>query len=116
MPVLKIFYEESLDVRVQAGRADIQAGLERMMRETLKADPDKCQIVMCTAKHMSPKPVYVDMQFRANEYRTPAVVGEAMQQVAEVLSKAIGAGIRIRAFDIDQSTLHAFEAEGQEQQ
>jgi hypothetical protein len=109
MPVIKIFYDETLDPKVRNARGDIQAGLEAMMRENLAADPTKCQVVLCASMHVTPLPVYVDMQYRANDYRTAEVVAGAMRKTADVLTAALGAGVRIRAFDIDQATLHALD-------
>ena len=109
MPVLKIYYDESLDEAVRANRAAIHDGLERMMREVLAADPANCQVVMVGSRHCSPKPVYVDMHFRAKSHRTGAVVEKAMDEVARVLRESLQCGLRIRAFDIDQAALHAFD-------
>lgn len=109
MPVLKIYYDETLDGAVRRHRDEIQTGLERMMREVLRADPAKCQVIMTAAAHVTPLPIYVDMQFRANDHRTRDVVAAAMQDVACILGDALGAGIRIRAFDIDQAGLHALD-------
>jgi 3-oxoacyl-[acyl-carrier-protein] synthase III len=113
MPILKIFYDDKLDPLVRANRTQIQEGLERMMREVLLADPDHCQVIMCASIHCTPKPVYVDMQFRAKEHRTREVVAQAMEAIAEVMLKALAAGVRIRAFDIDQVMLHALDVEGE---
>lgn len=109
MPVIRIFYDEALDDSMRAGRAELQSKLEAMMREVLAADPAKCQIVMCASMHATPVPVYVDFQFRANDFRTRAVVAEALKRTAEAITDVIGSGIRIRAYDIDQSTLHALD-------
>lgn len=109
MPVIRIFYDETLDVAIRANRMQIQAELEAMMREVLAADPTKCQVVMCAVMHATPLPVYVDLQFRANDDRTRAVVAKAMERTATAITAAIGAGVRIRAFDIDQATLHALD-------
>jgi hypothetical protein len=111
MPVLKIFYDETLDATVRSRRHDIEAGLAVMMRNVLNADPAKCQVVLCSSVHVSPLPVYVDMQYRANDHRTADVVAAAMRDTATVLTDALNAGIRIRAFDIDQATLHALDVE-----
>lgn len=109
MPVIRIFYDEALDSAMRAGRAGIQIKLEAMMRHVLAADPTKCQVVMCAAMHATPMPIYVDFQFRANDFRTREVVDEAMKQTAAAIVAATGAGIRIRAYDIDQSALHALD-------
>lgn len=109
MPVIRIFYDEALDDAMRAGRAEMQSKLEAMMREVLAADPAKCQIVMCASMHATPMPIYVDFQFRANDFRTRAVVAEALKRTSEVISAVTGSGIRIRAYDIDQSMLHALD-------
>lgn len=114
MPVVKIFFDESLDDAVRNHRTAIQAGLERMMRDVLAADPAKCQVVMVASGHCTPKPVYVDMQYRAEDHRDRAVVAQAMQNVAAVLQGALGCGLRIRAFDIDQTALHALDLDAGE--
>ncbi|MGO2236810.1 hypothetical protein B6N13_05500 [Marinomonas sp. UCMA 3892] len=107
MPVIKIFYSETLDAAVREQNETIQAGLEHMMREVLQADPAKCQVVFSCSTFVTPLPVYVDMQFRANEYRQGAVIETAMDKIVDVVGKALSTGIRIRAFAIDQSTLYA---------
>jgi len=112
MPVLKIFYRDTLDTEVCKHGVHIQEALESMMRNTLRADPARCQVIMLSAGHVTPKPVFVEMQFRANNHRTPEIVSDAMQRVAEILQRALGVGIRIRAFDIDQASLHALDVEG----
>ena len=112
MPVLKIFFDEDLTDDMRTTRKKIQSGLESMMRDILKADPDKCEVLMISVLHASPKPVYVDMQFRANTHRSPAVVAEAMQEVVRILAPALGVALRIRAFDIDQAGLHALDTDG----
>lgn len=114
MPVIRIFYDETLDPVMRAGRTGIQDKLEAMMREVLAADPAKCQVVMSAVMHATPKPVYVDLQFRANDHRTRDVVSEAMERTAEAILSVTGTGIRIRAFDIDQATLHALDQEAGE--
>ncbi|MEM9629704.1 MAG: hypothetical protein AAGA50_00165 [Pseudomonadota bacterium] len=113
MPILKIFYDETLDVLVRANRLHIQEGLERMMREVLLADPDHCQVIMSASVHCTPKPVYVEMQFRAKDHRTQEVLARAMDTIAELMLKALAAGVRIRAFDIDEAMLHALDVEGE---
>lgn len=112
MPVLKIYYEDGLDDVVRTRRSAIQAGLETMMRDVLAADPANCQVVMVAVRHCSPKPVYVDMQFRATAHRTQAVVAQAMNDMASVIGGLLNCGMRIRAFDIDQSRLHALDTDG----
>lgn len=109
MPVIRIFYDEALDGAMRANRFEVQAKLEAMMRQILAADPAKCQVVMCAAMHATPMPIYVDFQFRASEFRTSKVVAIAMKETAAAIFSATGAGIRIRAYDIDQSTLHALD-------
>jgi hypothetical protein len=111
MPVLKIFYTETLDDAARDNSAVIQRTLEGMMLNTLHADPANCQIILVSAVQIAPMPVYVDIQFRANEHRTRDVVSNAMEEVAEVLLRTFGTSIRIRAFDIDQAALHAFDVE-----
>lgn len=113
MPVLKIFYDESLDSRVRAKRHDIQGDLNRMMRDVLAADPAKCQVIMIPTMHCTPKPVYVDLQFRANPHRTQDVVERAMQDISGVLLHYLKVGLRIRGFDIDQATLHALDVDAE---
>ncbi|MBJ7556769.1 hypothetical protein [Marinomonas spartinae] len=111
MPVIKIFYAETLDGTIRENQEFIQEGLERMMREVLHANPAKCQIVLLSSTFVSPLPVYVDMQFRATEYRQSIVVEEAMDQVVSVFRQVSPTGIRIRAFSIDQTTLYARDVE-----
>lgn len=115
MPVIKIFYDEPLDAAMRAERADIQAKLEAMMRNVLKADPAKCQVLFCRAMQSTPVPVYVDMQFRANDHRTRPVVVEAMRRTAAAIRTATGTGVRIRAFDIDQASLYALDISSDEE-
>ena len=115
MSVLKIFYDDALESAIRDNRLQIVAGLEKMMRERLRADPAKCQIIMSAAMHISPLPVYVDMQFRANEFRCCDVVAEAMKDIATILQGCLATSIRIRSFDIDESTLHALDVDGQSQ-
>ena len=93
MPVIRIFYDETLDVVMRANREGIQAKLEAMMREVLAADPAKCQVVMCAVMHATPKPVYVDFQFRANDHRTGDVVAKAMEHTAVAIAAATGTGL-----------------------
>lgn len=112
MPVLKVFFDERLDDAVRRAAGEMQAGLAMMMRDCLKADPAKCQVIFCASIVISPAPIYADMQFRANDHRTPEVVAEAMRLTAEILVGALGAAVRIRAFDIDQATLHALDVDG----
>ena len=109
VPVIKIFYDQALDAAMRENSAGIQAELEAMMREVLAADPARCQVVMCPALHATPLPVYVDLQFRANDHRTRPVVAEAMERTAAALTAATGTGVRIRAFNIDQAILHALD-------
>ena len=109
MPVIRIFYDEALDAPMRAGRVEIQTSLEAMMRDVLAADPAKCQVVMCASMHATPMPVYVDFQFRANDFRTRSVVAKAMEQTALAIQSVIKAGVRIRAYEIDQTTLHALD-------
>lgn len=109
MPVIKIFYDETLDTAMRRARAQVQADLEAMMRDVLAADPAKCQVVMCAVMNATPLPVYVDLQFRANGHRSRPVVAEAMARTAAAITAATGTGIRIRAFDIDQPILHALD-------
>ena len=111
MPVLKVFYDEALDETVRTHRAEMTSRFETMMRERLKADPRNCQVVMAPASHMSPTPVYVDMQFRANDYRSREVVEQAMRDISDAVQGALGTSVRIRSFDIDQATLHALDVE-----
>lgn len=112
MPVLTFYYDDSLDDAVRAHRAAIQDGLEAVMRDVLIADPAKCQVVMVEARHASPKLVHVALQFRAKPHRTRALVAEAMDQTASVLHGALGCGLHIRAFDVDQAFLHALDTDG----
>ena len=114
MPVIKIFYDEVLDAAMRANRDDIQTKLEAMMREVLAANPAKCQVLMCPVMQATPLPVYVDLQFRANDHRTRPVVAEAMEHAAAAITAATGMGVRIRAFDIDQAILHALDVASEE--
>jgi len=111
MPVIKIFYAETLDGAVRNHNHAIQDGMECMMREVLHADPAKCQVVFVPSTFVTPLPIYVDMQFRATEHRQGAVIERAMDKIAAILGEMLSTGIRIRAFAIDQSTLYARDVE-----
>lgn len=109
MPVLKLFYDESLDSTVRKNSESIVAGLEALIRDLMHAEAAKCQIILTSAFHMSPLPIYVDLQFRATEERTTTTVSVAMTEIARLLIDNLGEGIRIRAFDINQAHLHALD-------
>lgn len=109
MPVIRIFYDASLDKVMRSNRTRIQSDIEVVMQETLAADLGNCQVVMCVAMLSTPLPIYVDLQFRANNHRTHAVVDEAIKRLAVTIATASKSGVRIRAFDIDQSSLHHFD-------
>ena len=112
MPVLKIYYDASVEEAVRTHCAAIQDGMEGMMREVLAAHPAHCQVMLVASHHCAPKPVFVDLQFRAKAHRTRAVVAQAMEEAARVLHTTLGCGLRIRAFAIDQATLHALDTDG----
>ncbi len=112
MPVLKIYYDESLDEAVRTHRAAIRQGMEGMMRDVLAADPAHCQVMMVASHHCTPKPVFVELQFRAKAHRTRAVVARAIDEVARILHLTLDCGLRIRAFDIDEDNLHALDTDG----
>lgn len=111
MPVLKIFYDERLDDAVRRRLSVIEAELTQVISKTLKADATSCQIILASCLKSSPSPLYADLQFRANEFRTDELIANAMQEIANVFIGSVGAGIRIRAFSIDEATLHALDAD-----
>lgn len=109
MPVLKLYYDQSLDPAVSAGAKALDADLSAMMRDTLGADSRKCQIIMVAAGQVSPFPVYVDLQFRANTARDRDALSRAIQEIARIVTSALNAGVRIRAFAIDPEVLYALD-------
>lgn len=114
MPVLKLFYDESLDKVVREHSQSLVTELAELLRHHLRAEPEKCQIMLLPVAYMSPLPVYIDLQFRANEHRSCEVLTNAMQAIAGTVGQSCGTGLRIRAFDIDQAGLHALDREAPE--
>lgn len=112
MPVLMIHYDASLDARVTERQAALSSGIESILRERLFADPEKCQIVMLQASSAEPFPVYLRLDFRAREERTPETVTAALQALAELIVAELKAGVRMRAFPVDSSALFALDVEG----
>lgn len=112
MPVLTIHYDSSLEARVSERQDVLFRGIESILRERLFADPEKCQIVMLQALRAEPFPVYLRLDFRAREERTPEVVTAALEALAELIVAELKAGVRLRAFPVESSILSALDVGG----
>ena len=112
MPVLTIHYDSSLDARVSERQDVLSRGVASILRERLFADPERCQIVMLRALRAEPFPVYLRLEFRAREARTPEAVGAALQALAELITAELKVGVRLRAFAIESSVLFALDFGG----
>ena len=112
MPVLTIHYDSSLDAQVSERQEVLSRGFVSILRERLFADPNRCQIVMLRALRAEPFPVYVRLDFRARDARTPEAVGRALQALAELITAELKAGVRLRAFAVESSILFALDFGG----
>ena len=112
MPVLTIHYDSSLDARVSERQHVLSRGIDSILRERLFADPEKCQIVMLRASRAEPFPVYLRLDFRAREERTPEAVTAALQALAELIVAELKVGARLRAFPVESSVLIALDFGG----
>lgn len=112
MPVLTIHYDSSLDARVSERQDVLSRGVESILRERLFANPEKCQIVMVRALRAEPFPVFLRLDFRAREERTPEAVTAALQALAELIVAELDAGVRLRAFPVESSVLFALDFGG----
>ena len=112
MPVLTIHYDSSLDARVSERQDELSRGVASILREKLFADPERCQIVMLPALRAEPFPVYLRLDFRAREARTPEAVAAALQALAKLIAAELKAGARLRAFAVESSVLFALDFGG----
>lgn len=112
MPVTTIHYDSSLEARVAERQDALCRGIESILRERLFADPDKCQIVLLRALRAEPFPVYLRLDFRAREARTPEVVGAALRALAGLIEGELKTGVRLRAFALEPGVLHALDHGG----
>ena len=111
MPIAKIFFDKSLTDKVRKHHADLQNGLEHMMVDQLKTRPELCQVIMVPSLYVSRLPVFVDLQFREADHRNRQVVDDCLKVIARLINNHLGSGVRIRAFDLNQSRLHALDVE-----
>ena len=108
MPVVKIAIDESLKPLKASEGAALRDAVGEAIYRGLKPKPGTFQWVARWNDEVGPDyPVYLDIQFRASEARGARVVSAVMDDLAGIIQARLGAKSRIRAFAIDQSTLHA---------
>lgn len=111
MPILQICCDQSLEAALSRSSTLI-AELQRALCDRLDADAAKCQVVMTRGFNVSPLPIFAEIQFRENTHRNSERIAELMQSIAEILTRHLHAGVRIRCFAIEQASLHALDVPG----
>ena len=75
--------------------------------DTLKAAPGNVHVIYVPVLHGRGHPVFAEIQYRLEAFRTPQVMEQFMQGLDDAIRHTIGLTPRIRCFGYAGSNIHA---------
>lgn len=99
---------------IQAGKmpsdeqlADLSDDCVRLCTNVLEAELKNVHVVYVDVRHGHGHPVFVEIQYRVDMFRTPAVMNWFMEALESAIACRTGFTARIRCFGYAASNIHA---------
>jgi len=105
MPNVTVFISGE-EMPSEQSRARFAQACTALCTDILKASLDKVHIIFSEAHHGRGHPAYIEVKYRLETFRPPAVMNAFMEQVEKELLDATGLLARIRCFGYAASDIH----------
>jgi len=106
MPNVTIFIQQEVMPPVE-GLSELTRQCSGLCVEVLKAAPENVHVIYVPVYYGRGKPVFAEVRYRLNSFRTRAVMDSFMEELDEAIRRSIGHTARIRCFGYAESTIHA---------
>lgn len=106
MPNVTIFIP-SAQMPSETTRAQLTDLCSNLCTDPLRAAEQNVHIIFVGTQHGRGHPVFVDVKYRTEPFRTEAIMQHFMQALDEAVTKQTGLTARIRCFGYCASAIHA---------
>lgn len=87
--------------------ADLSGDCVQLCTNVLEAELKNVHVVFVDVRHGHGHPVFAEVQYRLEPFRTPAVMNRFMQALENAIACRAGLTARIRCFGYAASNIHA---------
>lgn len=87
--------------------AELSRDCVELCTNSLNAARKNVHVIYIDVRHGHGHPVFAEVQYRLETYRTPAVMNSFMQALDDALMRCTGLTARIRCFGYGESAIHA---------
>lgn len=106
MPNLTIFIPTER-MPPDANLAELTEQGTRLCTDILQAALDNVHVIFVAARHGRGHPVYAEIRYRIEPFRTPSVMDAFMVRLDEAIERHTGLTARIRCFGYASTAIHA---------
>ena len=106
MPNVTIFIAED-SMPPDSVLAPLTARCAELCATVLRAAPSNIHILYVGARHGAGHPAFVDVRYRLEPFRTPAVMARFMSGIDDAIRQLLGVTARIRCFGYAANCIHA---------
>ena len=87
--------------------AELSRDCVELCTGVLEAALDKVHVIYVNCRHGHGRPIFAEIQYRLETFRTPAVMNRFMEALDDAISRCTGLTARIRCFGYAASNIHA---------
>lgn len=87
--------------------ADLTDQCSQLCTDMLKAAPENVHIIYVAVRHGRGHEAFAEIKYRAQPFRTKAVMAAFMERLDDVIRRGAGVTARIRCFGHQASAIHA---------
>lgn len=87
--------------------AELSSDCLHLCTAVLEAAPENVHVIHLEVRHGHGHPVFAEVQYRLETFRTPAVMNTFMEALDDAVARHTGLTARIRCFGYAASSIHA---------
>ncbi|SDR52377.1 hypothetical protein SAMN05443245_7175 [Paraburkholderia fungorum] len=87
--------------------AELSRDCVELCAGVLQAAPENVHVIYVEVRHGHGYPVFAEIQYRVETFRTPAVMDQFMEALDDAIARCTGVTARIRCFGYPASNIHA---------
>ncbi len=101
------FYIRSEEMPSDEQRAELSRHCLELCTSVLQAALENVHVIYIDVRHGQGHPVFAEVQYRLETFRTPSVMNQLMEGLDEAIARCTGLKARIRCFAHAASNVHA---------
>ena len=87
--------------------AELSSDCTKLCTRVLAAALDNVHVIFVDVRHGRGHPVFAEVQYRLETFRTPEVMNRFMEALEDAIARCTGLTARIRCFGYGASNIHA---------